>query len=528
MVEPSSNADTFDDGWRTTIGADTRAGLVVFLVALPLCLGVALASGAPLMSGIVTGVVGGVLVSRLSGSQLMVSGPAAGLTAIVAAAILQLGSFRAFLVAVVIAGILQIVLRFLRAGIIAYFFPTSVIRGMLAAIGLILILKQLPYALGASIAPLGTGSAGAAGADAEGGGTLGAIFAAVSNVRPGALVIAFASLALLIAWEHPRFTRARKVVPAPLAVVVLAVLANQLFAATTPAMHLAGGALVNLPAADGWRSMFAFPDWSQLANPAIYGIAVTLALVASLETLLSLEATDKLDPYKRTSSADRELLAQGVGNVAAGMLGGLPMTGVIVRSAANVSAGGRTWRASFFHGLFLATAVATLASVLNLIPLAALAAILIFTGYKLVHPSTIRRAYAMGPAYVIPFAATIIAILATDLLIGIAIGLTIGAFFVLLESYRHAYFYQREESEDHQHVRLHLAEEVSFLNKARINAALNEVPAGCVVTVDGSRSRYIDPDVVEILHEFRDRAVLKNITFRLVGIPNPITLQPSH
>ena len=510
-----------DTSFRATWASDLRSGIVVFLVALPLCLGIALASGAPLLSGIITGVVGGLVVSRLSGSQLMVSGPAAGLTAIVAAAILELGSFPAFLMAVVLAGAMQLVLWALRAGIIAYFFPSSVIKGMLAAIGLILILKQLPYAFGAQIggATLQDHTAGPAGANAEGGGTLDAIAAAVTNVRPGALIISLVALAILILWDRPAFRRAKKLFPAPLLAVAVGLGANALFVLLAPALALPQGALVTLPTGGDVAAMLTAPDWSAALSPAVWMTALTLALVASLETLLSLEATDKLDPQKRISSANRELMAQGVGNVTAGLLGGLPMTGVIVRSAANVDAGARSWRSSFFHGALLAGAVVAFATQLNRIPLAALAAILLYTGYKLASPAVMRGALRMGPSYAIPFAATVAAILLTDLLIGIAVGLAVGTFFVLRESYANAYFFQKEESADHHHVRLLLAEEVSFLNKARINEALHEVPPDSTLTVDGRRCRYIDPDVVELLHDFEERARRKNIVLRLLEIP---------
>jgi MFS superfamily sulfate permease-like transporter len=503
---------SFGATWR----ADLRAGLVVFLVALPLCLGVALASGAPLMSGIITGVLGGLIVARLSGSQLMVSGPAAGLTAIVASAILELGSFPAFLLAVVLAGLLQLVLWRIRAGVIAYFFPSSVIKGMLAAIGLTLVLKQLPYALGATI------SAGQAP------GTLAFITTAAANLRPAAAVIALLGLAMLMAWDRPVFRKAKAVLPAPLAVVVLGLLMSFAIAAAAPTLALPAEALVSLPIAGGPGGILVLPDWSQLTNPVVIRVAVTIAIVASLETLLSLEATDKLDPLKRRSSANRELMAQGVGNTLSGLVGGLPMTGVIVRSAANVDAGGRTWRAAFFHGLLLVVAVFAMAGLLNHIPLAALAAILIHTGLKLAHPSAMRAALRMGPHFYIPFFATIAAILLTDLLKGIAVGLAVGAFFVLLESYANAYFAQREESDDHHRVKLRLAEEVSFLNKASIARALDELPEGCVATVDGHQSRYIDRDVVELLHDFRERAMLRNITLRLVGIPEPTAAPTNH
>ena len=518
-----------DLGLAATWRQDLRAGLVVFLVALPLCLGIALASGAPLMSGLVTGVIGGLVVARLSGAQLLVSGPAAGLTAIVVAAIAQLGSFPSFLLAVVLAGLMQIVLSVLRAGVIGYFFPSSVIKGMLAGIGIILVVKQLPYAFGAGLATVGAG--GADGAVAGEAGALGTIGAAIASLRPAALALTLVSLALLVAWDHPRLARAKKLLPAPLLLVALGVAGNLLLGRVAPSLALPPEALVQLPAltsAAALAGVLTFPDWSALANPAVWTVAVTLALVASLETLLSLEATDKLDPLKRRSPANRELMAQGVGNTLAGLVGGLPMTGVIVRSAANVDAGGRTWRASLFHGAMLAVAVVLAAGVLNLIPLATLAAILIYTGYKLARPSLFVEAARVGRAYLLPFAATVAAILATDLLIGITVGVVVATVFLLCESYRNAYFLHREESEDHHRVRLELAEEVTFLNKARIHAILHELPTGTVVTVDGSASKHIDHDVVEILHEFRTTAAAKDVTLRLVGIPSPTAPAGAH
>jgi MFS superfamily sulfate permease-like transporter len=514
-----------DEGFAATWRSDLTSGLVVFLVALPLCLGVALASGAPLFSGLVTGIVGGLVVSRLSGSQLMVSGPAAGLTAIVSAAIIQLGSFDAFLVAVVLGGLLQVGLGLARSGIIAYFFPSSVIRGMLAAIGLILILKQLPYALGTGIVVFESDSF----AEPQGGNTITSILNAARNATPLAVLISVGSLALLAAWPRLAPPRIRKALPAPLVVVLLGVAVT--LAASTSAWALPAAAFVQLPVVSSAGELLAqlsTPDWGVIGNPDVWRVALTVGLVASLETLLSLEATDKLDPYRRTSPANRELLAQGTGNMLAGLAGGLPMTGVIVRSAANIEAGAKTWRSSFAHGAMLLLAVAAIPALLNRIPLATLAAVLLFTGYKLAHPRLFAEAWRVGPAYALPFVVTVVAILLTDLLIGIAIGLAVGAFFILLESARSAYSYDVEESPDHHRVRISLAEQVTFLNKARIVAALRKLPQGCVVTVDGSRSRHIDHDVLEILHEFHATCGSRGITARLVAIPSPRVAAGAH
>lgn len=516
-----------DFSLRATWKSDLAAGLVVFLVALPLCLGVALASGAPLLAGIITGVVGGVIVSRLSGSPLMVSGPAAGLTAIVLAAITQLGSFQVFLVAVVLAGAMQLVLGALRAGIIGYYFPSSVIRGMLAAIGLTLVLKQLPYALGAGVAPFESDAF----AEPKGGNTLTAIMDAARAARPLAVLLALAGIAVLIAWPKLAPKRLASVVPGPLAAVIVGVAGSIIAGLLVPGWSLPREALVSLPVATSLgelAAMISFPDWSAIARPAVWQVAGTIAIVASLETLLSLEATDKLDPFKRTSPANRELLAQGTGNMLAGLLGGLPMTGVIVRSAANVNAGGRTWRSSWIHGVLLLSAVVALPAILNRIPLAVLAAILIHTGFKLAHPRVFRDMWRVGHKHVIPFAVTVAAILATDLLIGITIGLTVGAFFVLLDSWSNAYSYHIEEADNGHRVRLVLAEEVTFLNKARINQALQTLPDGAAVTVDASRTRHLDHDVIELLHDFRDTARGKGIILRLLSVPDPIRPAGAH
>jgi MFS superfamily sulfate permease-like transporter len=510
----------------STLVPDVKAGLVVFLVAVPLCLGVALASGAPMLSGIVTGVVGGLLVSWLSGSQLMVSGPAAGLTAIVLAAITQLGSFPAFLTAVVLAGLLQIGLRFLRAGIIAYYFPSSVIKGMLAAIGLILILKQIPYALG-----IGTEVFESSAFAVNGGNTFSVVGDAIRAVHPGVALLSAVSMLLLVLWDRPLLARAKKLLPGPLAVVLLGVGMSALLAALAPSLAVPAGALVTLPVPDSVGDLagyLTFPDWSALANPAVYTVALTLAIVASIETLLSLEATDKLDPYKRTASADRELLAQGIGNTICGLIGGLPMTGVIVRSSANIQAGGRTRMASFFHGVFLLVAVIAAPRLLNMIPLATLAAVLVYTGFKLAHPRLFVSAWRAGTKQVAPFVVTVVAILLTDLLVGIAIGLTVGAFFILLNNYRTSYSYHRDESADHHRVDIRLSEDVSFLNKASIRRMLHELPDDAVVTIDGSASTHVDADVVEIIHDFRETAECKGITLRLVAIPAPLAAAAHH
>jgi MFS superfamily sulfate permease-like transporter len=504
-----------DERLSATWRADLAAGLVVFLVALPLCLGIALASNAPLASGLITGLVGGLVVSLLSGSQLMVSGPAARLTAIVVSAIATLGSWEAFLVAVVIAGVLQLGMAAIRAGIIGYFFPSSVIKGMLAAIGLILIMKQLPYALGQASAPSGF-------SEGEDGMVLGGLAGTFEALTPTALIISVLSIGLLVLWERTRLKKVKQL-PGPLAVVLFGTIFNEVLRATGSTLALNPGQLVTLPfTSSGVRGLWealSFPDWSVVGDRQVWIVAVTIALVASLETLLSLDATDKLDPYKRESSGNRELFAQGTGNVIAGLIGGLPMTGVIVRSSANIDAGARTRASAFFHGVFLLLAVATIPALLNRIPLAALAAILIYTGFKLAHPRVFKSAWSQGLDRFIPFAVTVAAILATDLLVGIVIGLGAGIFFVLRNNFQTAYHLHEEEAHDGKVVRLVLSEETSFLNKASISSTLADLPGGIALEIDGSRAKYIDYDVLEIIHNFATTAKLRNIRLTMTNIP---------
>lgn len=490
---------------RRYLSEDLGAGLVVFLVALPLCLGIALASGAPLASGLVTGMVGGLLVSRLSGSPLMVSGPAAGLTAIVLAALVELGSFQVFLCAVLLAGLIQIALGLMRAGVIGSYFPSSVIRAMLAGIGLILVIKQLPYGAGLSSADAASG-----------------YFQQFAQAQPLALGLTLASLLLMAQW--PRLVPAawRRSLPAPLAVVLLGALASALASAWAPQWALPPQAMVALPVAQRLSDLAAYfstPDWASLADVTVLKVAVTLAIVASLESLLSLEATDRLDPLKRVSSPHRELLAQGVGNVVCGLIGGLPMTGVIVRSSANIDAGGRTSRASFIHGVLLLIAVGSVPAWFNHIPLASLAAVLIYTGFKLAHPSQAVDAVRRGHRYALPFFVTVGAILASDLLKGIGAGLAVSLLYLVLDSARNAFSFDQAHAEDQRQVLLTLAEEVTFLNKARIQSVLRSLPQGAEVTVDATRSKHLDPDVIELLHSHLQSAHERGIRMVLKGVP---------
>lgn len=518
--EPHHKDEAFSTSWKS----DLPASVVVFLVAVPLCLGIALASGAPLFSGIIAGVVGGLVVGALSGSALMVSGPAAGLTAIVVTAIGALGSFRAFLAAVVVAGVLQIALGLAGAGIVGYYFPSAVIKGMLAAIGLILILKQVPHAVGYDADFEGDESF----LQANNENTFSGLTQAFNRMETGAVVISLAALLILIIWDQTRLKK-MKLLPGPLAAVALGVGMNFLFGVAAPGLQLQAEHLVALPIPDslaGFAGLLTSPDWSALGRPETWRIALTLAVVASLETLLSLEATDRMDPYKREAPTNRELMAQGTGNIVSGVLGGLPVTGVIVRSAANVDAGARTKASAILHGVLLLLAVLLIPAFLNSIPLASLAAILIYTGFKLAHPRLVKHAYAQGWYQFLPFVITVVAILLTDLLVGIGVGLAFGFFFILVDQFR-APCYTVVSPHGSVLTRLRLHDHVSFLNKATLTRALEGLPSGARVEIDGTHCERIDHDVLEFIADFRETAKLRGIDFRLVGISAGAT-SPSH
>jgi MFS superfamily sulfate permease-like transporter len=503
--------------YMKSLGNDLPAGIVVFLVALPLCLGIALASGAPLFSGILTGIIGGLLVSMLSGSQLAVSGPAAGLAVIVLNGIEDMGGFEAFLVAVILAGIIQLVLGFLKAGFVALFFPNSVIKGLLAAIGLILILKQIPHFLGVDQDFFGN----LAFWQADGYNTFSEIIYSFGHIETGIVLIGAISLSILLLWERPFMKQIKlfKNVPGALIAVVVAVVLKLLFDGTS--LEVGSSHLVELPIISSWSEMqqsLSFPDFSILSNPQVYILAISLGLIASVETLLSLEATDKLDPQKRTSSPNRELLAQGVGNIVAGFIGGLPMTAVIVRSSANINSGGKTRMSSFIHGLLLCLSVFFIPELLNHIPLSALAAVLLMVGYKLISVDVVKRQWKLGRDQFIPFAVTVLAIVLTDLLIGIVIGMVVGAYIVLRENYKHAFHKEPVQDAEPSSVRLVLSEQVTFLNKAHIQRELNSLPKGSRVIIDGSQSRFIDHDVLETINEFRQVAGEREVDVQLVKL----------
>lgn len=490
---------------------DFPASIVVFLVALPLCLGIALASGAPLFSGLLTGILGGIITASFSGSQLSVSGPAAGLTVIVLGAITKLGAYETFILAVLLAGALQLVLGFLRAGTIANYFPSSVIEGMLAAIGIILILKQIPHAVGYDAEF--EGSEAFQTGDHN---TFSALTNALSAISYGAVIISVLSLIILVYW--PKIKKLSSV-PAPLIVVVLGIVFNKIFQGTSLQIkdeHLVGIPVVN--SFDEFTGLFITPDFSQIVNPEVWTVAVTIAIVASLESLLSLEAVDKIDPLKRVSPTNRELVAQGIGNMASGFLGGLPMTAVIVRSSANVNAGGKTKISAILHGMWLLLSLLLIPGLINSIPLSCLAAILLVTGYKLAKIALFKKMYKEGWAQFIPFIVTVVAVVFTDLLKGVGIGMVVGVFYILRNNLRNPYFYTIGRNGDKKVITIKLSEEVSFLNKAAISFTLNHLPNESDVVIDGSNSRYIDPDVLEIIHNFKHNAYSKGIIVQLKNI----------
>lgn len=512
-----------------SLGSDLSSGVVVYLVALPLCLGIALAStGRPdlLFSGIIAGFVGGIVVGALSGSPLGVSGPAAGLVVIVLTAIQTLGSYEAFLLAVVLAGVLQLIAGYLKAGVIGYYFPSSVITGMLAAIGITLILKQIPHALGYDEDFIGDEAL----LQADNHNTFSELYYAFVYNSPGAIVICVVSLLMLILFERPFMKKIAlfKFVPGAVFVVLMGVLLNYIYTLAVPQWVLDGKHLVQLPVASSaseFIGFFRLPDFAAFSNPDVYVTAITLAIVASIETLLCVEATDKLDPYKRNTPTNRELRAQGIGNIVSGFIGGLPLTQVIVRSSANINAGGKTKMASIFHGIILLISAIAIPFFLNLIPLASLAAILLMVGYKLSKVSLYKNMFKLGWEQFVPFIITIIAILLTDLLKGIGIGMCFAIFYILRKNYRNSYNYKNEKFGDKEIITLRLSEEVTFLNKASIRLTLDHLPENCKVIIDGSASKNIDFDVLEAISDFRKHtAPYRNITVETVNIKDAVAV----
>lgn len=497
---------------KKNLKKDLPASIVVFLVALPLCLGIALASGAPLFAGLITGIVGGIVVATFSGSQLSVSGPAAGLTVIVLGTITKLGSYETYLLAVVLAGVMQIVLGLIKAGTIGNYFPSSVIEGMLAAIGLMLILKQLPHALGVDSDFLGDESF----FQSDNQNTFSAINNALSKFSLGAIIISGLSIAVLIFW--PKIKQVSSV-PAPFIVVLIGVGLSAVFQNT--GLALKPSQMVAIPIVTGvsdFFSLFRSPDFSAILNKDVWIAAGTIGVVASLETLLGIEAIDKIDPIKRVTPTNRELLAQGVGNMVSGMIGGLPMTSVIVRSSANVNSGARTKMSAIFHGTWLLLSLLFIPGLINMMPYACLAAILLVTGYRLARIALFKHMYHKGWDQFIPFVITIVAVLLTDLLKGVAVGMLVSIFYLLRTNMRNPYFYKVTEEGNCKNIRIKLAEEVSFLNKAAIQVLLTQIPNETNVIIDGKNSRYIDPDVLETIFNYKHNAYTKGIIVTLDNI----------
>lgn len=503
---------------------DLVSGLVVFLVALPLCLGVALASEAPLMAGLITGILGGIVVGILSGSHTSVSGPAAGLTAIVATQIKQLESFENFLLAVALAGIVQFLLGLFRAGAIAVFVPTSVIKGLLAAIGVILVLKQIPHVLGDDNDPEGE----MAFVQPDGETTLSELGEILSQYHLGAALIGLFSIVFLVTWDNIKSLK-RSIVPAPLLVVGLGILGALGLGHLGGDWAIGSGHLVRVPVAENWRSyasFMTFPNLSAAGNPTIYYSAIVIALVASLETLLNLEAVDKLDTRRRVSPPNRELMAQGVGNFLCGFVGGLPMTSVIVRSSVNIHSGGKSKLATIVHGVLLLTCVLFLPTLLNRIPLSCLAAILLVTGIKLASPKLLKQMWNEGLSQFIPFLVTVLAIVLTDLLVGVLIGLVVAIGFILHSNMRRPLRRIVERHLGGEVLRIELANQVSFLNRAQLTKAFQSVKRGGHALIDASSTVYIDPDVLGLIREFRDEiSPARGIRVSLRGFRDKYQLQ---
>jgi len=506
--------------------SDFASGLVVFLVALPLCLGIALASGAPLFSGIISGIIGGIVVGFLSKSHISVTGPAAGLTAIVLTAITDLGAYNIFLTAVIMAGLIQLILGFLKAGSISNYFPTNVIEGMLAGIGIIIFLKQIPHAVGYDKVSEGDTSFFEAG----GSNVFQTLIDAFNYINYGSIIITAIALAILIGWDKVPALKKLKLVPAALIAVFSGIILNEIFIRTGSSLQVSNDHLVALPTPSNlleFKEMFVFPDFSvaTLSNPKVWVVGVTIAIVASIETLLCIEASDRMDPYKRYTNTNVELKAQGIGNFLSGLIGGLPMTSVVVRSSANANAGARTKASAIIHGLLLMISVLTIAAFLNKIPLATLAAILLLIGYRLAKPSMFMHFWEKGKYQFIPFIATVLAVVFLDLLKGVALGMLISIFFVLRGNYKRAYLFRKEEYHDGDEIHIDLAQEVSFLNKAAIKNTLNNIPEDSKVIINASDTVYIAHDVLDLIKEFKTiRAKEDNIKVKLVGFKKAYNL----
>lgn len=508
----------------SNLKTDATSGLMVFLIAVPLCLGIALACGAPLIAGINAGIVGGLVVGALSKSQLSVSGPAAGLTAIVASAIISLGSFNIFLCAVMVAGLVQLILGLVKAGGISNYFPSNVIEGMLAAIGIIIILKELPHAAGYDKDNMGDFFYGMFEANAHENATINTIMETIGHIHPGAIIVASVSIAILIIWQKTKLKNVRWA-PAGLVAVFAGIALNEIFLATGSSLAIANEHMVNIPVAKSfseYMNNYMLPDFSGFANPAVWQTGVIIAIVASIETLLCIEATDKLDTQKRYTSGNAELRAQGIGNLVCGLIGALPVTSVIVRSSANINSGAKSKMSTIIHGSLLLVLVAAIPALLNRIPLATLAAILIMTGYKLCNPKVFKHMWKEGGlTQFAPFLVTVVAVVFTDLLKGVALGLVVSIFFILRENMRIPYYFTRSAFRNGDLIKIKLAQEVSFLNKASIKTTLDKLPQNSSVIIDASETGYIDFDVLDLIRDFQaSKAQTKNISVSLVGFRN--------
>ncbi len=502
------------------LNSDFASGLVVFLVALPLCLGIALASGAPLFSGIISGVIGGIVVGFLSQSHISVSGPAAGLTAIVLTSITDFGGpqfFNVFLLAVFIAGLFQLALGFIKAGSISNFFPNNVIEGMLAGIGVIIILKQIPHAFGYDPDFEGDESF----MQKDGQNTFSEIYQIFDHVTLGAVLIAVISLAILILWTKSDTLKKIKLVPAALVAVIVSILLNEFFIRTGNSLAITSEHLVKLPvpgSIEEFKSIFVLPDFGAITNPKVWIVAATIAVVASIETLLCIEAADRMDAQKRYTDTNVELKAQGVGNMISSLLGGLPMTSVVVRTSANNAAGAKSKLSAIIHGVLLLVSVLAIPTILNKIPLATLAAVLLMVGYKLANPKTIMHFWEKGKYQFIPFIATFLAVVFLDLLKGVALGMIISIIFVLKGNMQRAYKFKKETLKDGDIIHIDLAQEVSFLNKSAIKTTLSQIPEDATVIINASETVYIAHDVLDLIKEFSTiNAKEDNLKVTLVG-----------
>ena len=499
---------------------DLKAGFVVFLVALPLSLGIALAQGAPLISGIISGAIGGIIVAAISKSNLSISGPAAGLTSLVIASIYILGSFEVFLVALCMAGVLQIVYGLIRAGVIAYYIPSSVIKGMLAAIGMVLMIKQIPHFIGYDINPEGDETFW----QKNGENTFSQITHINSAISYPSLILGIVSVGILLLYNRKKISENKILgkIPPALLLVVLSVLLNQLGLRVGVNFSVKPEHLVNLPHLNSMADIqqsFRYPDFSAYKNLQVYEVAFVLSLVSSMETLLNIEAVDKIDPENNLTPTNRELIAQGSGNVLCGLLGGLPLTSVIVRSSANVNAGGKTRMASMVHGLLFIFSIVCIPGIICLIPLSTLAALLLVTGYKLCSPKVIRSVYKQGMDQFIPFAITIVMILISDLLIGVSVGLVVSVFYILKRHHRFPFKIMWEQIDGKQHCVIKFSQQVTFLNKGKIMEAMQMVEPNAKVYIDAKDTLFMDKDVLEIIHEFKRKAASNNIEVHTENIP---------